>query len=470
MNGQEQEQEQGGFCFNCAAKVPQFAPAIPQTQQNYTIQMQNPWPLLVLSSNLDFMRSQPLIRVMYTATPLATITDIRLRRNQINRAKPHPEDRADFEDWFIYLHEFTHLLVLDWTPAKELAKLYLSLCYGFIFQLGSSALPAEEAWKEFTECTSYLNQIEKSIGFVEELFATALALKTMETLTLPGRTWTGFQEELEELKENALVNEEKHFTGFCAAYERTEPIINLMFGKDHLASYIVPILQPVLRVEGEYLRAYDARARLDVILNLLEGVENVDEASRRLQGLNEQDKEDWRHVLDILMKWVEQPISEEEDGIEHVYGGFARRLWNISKGDLKDRSKDFFCCYSWPDITQAIERFQEVFSGGSPLGSGNVIALQQKMYGAKRFLEMYYWGDLSISQVVKDDHVALLCYEGIRQQLVARKGFFCPFNRGRRRCQCSPEGQKFLQQLSHLAFDGLFGPGEWSSPPCLTLR
>src|SRR5207248_10607362 len=78
-----------------------------------------------------------------------------------------------------------------------------------------------------------------------------------------------------------------------------------------------------------------------------------------------------------------------------------------------------------------------------------------------------------------DERLYLLFYEGIRQQLLVRKGFVCPNNHLNREkelgrsgkslpCRCPTAVQEFLTILSLLAFDGLFGPGEWSLPPCLS--
>jgi hypothetical protein len=399
---------------------------------------------------------------MYVARPMNDMNAIRLRRLN-NDIKPQPEELDDFYDWFIHLHEYIHLLYLDWTPAKELARLVLSLCYDSITQLLNPYVPAEQAWKEFSEALSDMSQIEKNIGFVEELIATAVAMRAMERQILPGGMWIGFQEELETLKESALANEENNYSGFRAAYERIQPIIQLLFGEPVLVSYIVPLFQPVLKTENNIPLTCDAHAHLAAIFKLLDDVENVEEAYQRLEWLNEQEEEGWKLTLDTLIKWAREPVNEK-DGIKHFYGLFARKLWNISKGNVKEHIVANSLLRATPT-----QMFQDVIASGSPLGGGSGILLQRDMYKTQPFLSVNYFGD-NIEEEVRDDQLTLLFYEGIRQQLIAREGFICPYNKGLQRCNCKRIIQRHFLRLSHLALDGLFGPGNWSLPPCLVSR
>jgi hypothetical protein len=101
--------------------------------------------------------------------------------------------------------------------------------------------------------------------------------------------------------------------------------------------------------------------------------------------------------------------------------------------------------------------------------------LEQKVYRGRKFIRSVFYNDFggdpgSIEKVnvyeLRRDHRAILFFEGLRQQLLARKGIICPFNLGRIRCQCTKEIHSSLARLSSLAADGLFGSGEWSSLPC----
>ena len=114
--------EPTGFCFHCAALGSRFPPSS-------AIPLENSWPLLAQSNNLDIAVSQPLIRAFYFPTPIA---DILSRRENRLTSKPRSENQDDFLDCFIWMHEEAHLTFLDWTPAKDLAKLLLSLCYDIL--------------------------------------------------------------------------------------------------------------------------------------------------------------------------------------------------------------------------------------------------------------------------------------------------------------------------------------------------
>src|SRR5260370_11553870 len=124
-----QEEGLGGFCFNCAVSNPNYELIQPES-------LYNPFPILIRNEALDHTRTQPLICTMYSATPMALIEKIVQRRQRrTTRSKPNSEDIADFYDWFIHLHEYVHLAYLYWTPAKEAAKLFLSLSYYNLDQL-----------------------------------------------------------------------------------------------------------------------------------------------------------------------------------------------------------------------------------------------------------------------------------------------------------------------------------------------
>jgi len=485
LNSQE---ELGGFCFNCAAKAPQFAPSPPQTQQKQSTHLQNPWPILVQSDDPYSVWSQPLTRIMYAPSTIEDVWTTSSRQRPANRVKPNPDDLAAFYDHFIFLHECGHLVAFDWTPVKEIARLILAFCYDSIDQLMqfcSSPMSAEDAWEIFADFTWRLGTVEKSIKFPEELIATAFALRAMEEQTLPGGMWTGFQEELEILKESALAHEGKNFLEFRVAYERTEPLVQLLFGWPRLASYVIPLLQPVVWAEGERMelrvQIYEASGYLDIISsirNSLAGhLENEEAAVRRLQLLNEeserlkQEREGWRVVLGNLIKWVGEPVTEV-GGIEHRYGTFVQLLWNISKGNIEKLYTDSLDTNFLTHADQIIGKLQDGIMKGSPLGLGNVFLLQRWMYKTQSIIRVVHSGfsEGSVSEDVKANHRALLFYEGIRQQLVVRKGFICPFSFGRQSCCCDSQTRKGLRRLAHLASDGLFGPGEWSLPLCLALR
>jgi len=411
------------------------------------------------------------------------------KQRRANRVKHHPDDLALFDDHFIYLHECAHLVFLDWTPLKEIARVILSLCYDSIVQLMqscSTSMSDEDAWEMFIENSRKLGLIEKSIKLPEELVATGFAIRAMEDQTLPGGMWTGYQEELEILKERVLAHEEKNFPanpkkkfpGFREYYKRTEPLIQLLSARPHLLACVIPLLQPVIGEEGERVKLYEANWYLDVfsfIYNRIIGhLENEEAAVRRLQLLNEgseqlkKDREGWRIALGTLMEWAGEPVRMV-GGIERYYGASAQLLWYISRGNIEWRSADSLDTNFLSHVDRTIEMLQGSLAKRSPSGTGNVAILQRRMYKTQSYIGIAHSGfqEGIISEEFRRKHLTLLLFEGIRQQLVVRKGFICPLMFGRQTCACVAQDRNGLRRLARLALDGFFGPGDWSLPPCL---
>ncbi len=436
--------ELGGFCFNCAVRAPQYPTSAPQTQPTHSIQLQNPWPILVRSDNLDLYNTQPLVCTFYNVNSWD--------RPHKKLVASRPEDRAFLTTYFNRLHEFSHLYALDWTPAKELARIALSRCYECIHVLAYSLMPAEEVWGVFTEATADLDKIEKNIGFVEELFTTTEAIAIMERIINSDNEWIGFQEEIEKLEEIMLAHQEKNYSGFRAAYKRFKPIIPLMLSNPYLLSYSIPLLQPVIKNEDGTLSADNARSHLEIVLDRLSGINNEEEASRRLQVLVEQEREAWELTLDALIKWA-GGSANGKDGYRPIDSddNLAGMLWLISKGEQEDR-------YTSKGI-------QSAYAKRKSLGTKNCFVLQQKTYRNQSYITPVYpgtdedSGTYASEETKKLQHGKLIFFEGLRQQLVARKGL----------CD-HPDTHRNLQRLYHLALEGLFGPGDWSPPPCLPLE
>jgi len=399
---------------------------------------------------------------------------IQLRREQAkaNGVKPHPEDRSDFDNYFIILHEFAHLFILDWTPAKSLAKAALSLSYESIMQLITSSVPIEEAWKGFTVCTDILNETENNIAFVEELIATAYAIRILELEILPGGMWTGFQEELALLIETVLANEEINFPGFRTYYKRIKVLIPLMMRHRHLAANIIPLLQPVRINKNGRLGAYNTRNYIDTVLNIIESPENAEEAYQRLLVLNEKELKGWIAALLLVTKQFMEPFE------------LTKEVWNIFMPDLEYLV--FTLTRNGPGADyislaeHVIEKFLTVTAADGLLPKkykADYVVLSPVVKRTHNYdkLRMSFHGidfPPSISLRYRN-YTRVLFFEGLRQQILARKGFVCPNQQLPNRdlgCRCEPEVQELLRTLYYLARDGLFGPGEWSLPPCLPLR
>jgi hypothetical protein len=442
-----------GFCFRCSAKHPHYDAAATQI-------VHNPWPLLAWDDELEYMRSQPLIRACYTPLPLEQIVAIHQRREKASAARLTTQDQADFQDWFNLIHEIIHLWQLEWTPAKELAKTYLATSYTLIAMLISednlTSWLAEATWNSFQQSTDGLAQIAESIGLVEELFATAITSKRLEERVQPKTMWAGFQDELAHLTQEALQQEEKSFFGFCDLYERVLPLVDLM-RDPHMRSMLTPILQPVVFPEdGTAPYARDAVANLKLVLQLVEGKETLHALGNSLRPLIADIATGWKDALWLQQNFAQQPLREE-GGRQIFHGRFSEYLWKVCRGTLAET----------PDATTAVAMFLGALRKGEWLGS-NVLLLEPQRY-RRRDVIGTSWYPITTSELPPDiegAHYILLFFEGLRQQLLIGKGIVCPFSRGSKRCRCSPQERATLLRLSALAVDGAFGPGEWSLLPC----
>jgi hypothetical protein len=187
--------------------------------------------------------------------------------------------------------------------------------------------------------------------------------------------------------------------------------------------------------------------------------------------MNEEADSNWRAVLSWLIADARKPEIEESN-VKFIHGAFTQVLWRISRGELDDHSVE----EPSQQAAQAAANFRNLISNSlEPLGPGTLMFLEQKAYRGRKFIRPVFYNDFggdpaSIEEVnmyeLQRSHRAILFFEGLRQQLLARKGIICPFNLGRKRCRCTKEIHSWLARLSKLAADGLFGSGEWSSLPC----
>ena len=158
------------------------------------------------------------------------------------------------------------------------------------------------------------------------------------------------------------------------------------------------------------------------------------------------------------------------EGEAPSFGAFSRELWIISRDnlpfvDLEGSVDDYLNAVRQP--AQVAEKFRSIFSENSLLGPSNFMELRQETYKKRSVIEWTYFHDGEIASDLYDAHSRIIFFEGLRQQLLARKGIICPSNsKGRIRCRCSKTIHDGLSRLSGLAADGLFGSGEWSPLPC----
>jgi hypothetical protein len=315
---------------------------------------------------------------------------------------------------------------------------------------------AERVWHSFRRCTIRVAQIVQNIGFVEELFATAIALRDMEEQMQPRGMWVGFDEELETLKAQSIEQEEAIFPGFGEQYERSKPLVQLM--RDPvIRAAITPLLQPVKYPDNAEPFAIDARENLGRILQLIDAGDHLEVNPTRLRPLAQEVASEWRLALGLQIEYARTPLVEK-GGRKIVHGQFAKSLWNISRGQFDDTIEEMPASFNFLNALQQ----------GNWLGS-NLIMLAQEAYRRRRGIIAATWFpviDTPLPVEVQAEHFEVLFFEGLRQQILTRKGFVCPFSKGRVKCRCKSTIRKGLMRLADFAEDGVFGSGEWSPLPC----
>jgi hypothetical protein len=449
----EDQHELEGFCFRCSAKDQRFDPTRHRV-------VHNAWPLLVPRHAMEYMRSQPLTRIFYSPIPLTDLSTISAKRQRPRAKRPHVDDQADFIDWLNWLHEYVHLWYLDWTPAKELAKTHLATSYALIqLLLFDDTLSDELAgwyWESFRRSTQQLAQIARNIGFVEELIATAMAIAIMEEQSQPGGMWAGFQDELAVLKIQSITQEATLFSGFAAAYARVERLVRLM-RTPAIRAMLIPILQPVTYPELP-LESYaiDARQNLDRILGLIGDQETIEGIGNRIRSFTQEVGAEWRIALGMQIDYAREP-EVELAGRRIMHGQFAHSLWTIARGHIDASLEEM----------QASRIFLDAMRQGRWLGS-NVLMLEPQRYRGRAIIGVTWLPvvDTTVPDDVQDAHFGILFGEGLRQQLLAKRGFVCPYSKGKISCQCKKTTRGALMRLFAYANNGLFGPGEWAPPPC----
>jgi hypothetical protein len=463
----DKQQEFKGFCFNC----PDFL-AEPDSMKQ---QLLNPWPLLAANPTLRTVKTNPLTRTFYSytysRTPLSDVMVMKQRRLQGGTAQPTAKERDDFLTWAIWLHEHAHLLLLDWTPAKELAKIWLAFCYADIAQLLFSPLKtAKNVWANFLDHAGRFDAIGNTIEFVEELLATEFMLKAMEAQTLSGGMWSGFQDMLSSHEAKWLAGQEEKFPGFQAMHNRIQPFMQLAYNNPPFVAAVMPLLQPVKMDEDGALYILDSREYLNLLLDLIEGAENAEVAKDRLRPLYKEVGYDWLNALYLQFYIAREPRAEKER-LYSYRRFFIKQLWKTSRGELEEGYVEDTKDHAW----RAAEKFRSSISQGSWLGPSAHFWLHPYVSRGRDFITGTYIADDPDDNYnlgdVKEAQGIILLYEALRQQLLTRKGIICPlalFAGNPQVCLCDKKMRTSLERLYHLAKE-LFGPGgasDWSELPC----
>jgi hypothetical protein len=469
------------FCFSC----PSLNLNINQKPGIIKRKLLNPWPMLAANPSLCIPRVDPLTRMVYVYTysprPFASIKAVQMKmvkRLEANNAQSTEMNGSDLNTWIIWLHEYTHLFVLDWTPAKEVARLFLALSYAAIGALScmapspSSLEEAKKIWELFLVHSDCLSQLSAMVSFVEELFATAFTFDGLEEQARPGGMWAGLHDELSNLKEQCVSDQEEKLPGFRAMYKNEEFQLFIRMIKDNLTfgAYVIPMPQPVEYENGK-LCPKDSYTCLNTVLTLINGAENAQVAMQRLQPLEQQVNQGWQAALGMQLDWARMPLQAP--------GWYIRQLWKISRCKI-DEEVVMDAGFNKQQLVPLIEEYcikRRLMFQDPWAGPGDSIFLHPSSSIKGDFITGVIVPDQHHAEVPVDVQAAfriVSSMEALREQLRTQEGIFCPevayqTSANPQVCYCTREGRSRLEGLYRLAKE-LFVheefSGSWSELFC----
>jgi hypothetical protein len=447
-----------GFCFSCSTSLSHL-----QSEPRPTTTLPSAWPSLVPEFGLDHIRSQPVLRLWYWPIPWE---DVLQRLRDVGATSPsgerkHSPQVSDALQTFSFMHEMGHLWYLDWTPAKEVARTEFAISYGLVAALMYSHRTDANLgriWPRLRASQDRLDTSGERINLVEETVATAAAVEAIKSQTGQGERWSDCAEEMESFVAEVL-KEAGALPGFSDLFPAAIGLVREMRSSPAVVAAVVPLLQGV---GPEPRGAVDRTVDLRSLWLLLKGASSTEEKLRRLQPLNAQHDHEWKAALaSQLEAMVELDDESDRDGVQ--VHNFARRLWQISKGE-PDQTTGMSPAQL---AASSVSRFRGTIGRGDRIGPGSTLLIQPTTLGqgGPGMLSVSWWSDTIENEGLKADHLRIAIMEALRQQIRERRGFICPYY-GAAACACGPFMREGIGHLYDLGRAGLFGPGDWSRPPC----
>ncbi len=453
----------GSFCFRSSARLPC------RDAELSAGPVYDAWPSLAPPGDLRFARTNPLIRAYFAPAGYEPLKQFRWERQH---GRWEPRKGASFLTWVVHLHELGHLHYLDWTPAKDLAKVFLTNCYADIAELvlfdALSDCRIRAVAGSLDRWTARLGQIETSISFTEEVAVTALSLHAAAAATHAGGRWEGGGDEVAQVRELFLADARVR-----AACHAMEPLIGWLYGRPERATVLVPLLQPINSEIGsdETPSALDASARLRQIIAAW-NTAGSEEAFERWLGELAKDEEIGQ-FLAIALQFANMRIPLSLNGGRGDYASAcAEMLWRVTRGGVStipDHEDDQSFAGAFRSGVEAALAMRDEVGRANTLGTGGVVLLQPRLHRGRPVIGRSWLGEHrgAMAADIASTHVLLMFFEGLRQQLFERVGFACPNNVvGTRRCKCTPTVRRAMERLTDAARDGAFGPGMWTALAC----
>jgi hypothetical protein len=408
--------------------------------------LHDPWPQLADPQDFRYAWTQPLIRGFYVPTiraeePVVDLTSGSLASMPLSRRVA------------VY-HEFMHLY-LDFTPAKELARLCLGEAYRSLFELlwlpGSDwDEPMEASWSALKTMNMFLGEIAERIFLAEELIATAFGFDTAQSKADERSDGAAEREELRRLEETWVGRQGSEFAqlyygdsgdgGFkkvARLLRREEPS-----AKTATIARLGIFSQAIRQFEDEF-EALDSGERCREVVDAVRAMERAEELHDWIQARIVDETADWRAWHAILETSAEE--LEENQAV--------RYLWAIARGEAP---------FKPPDRAQFALIVQNRY-----LNSPGVVARWPNALIFPWFVDDCWYIVPALFEGYGDSY-DLLIWEAFRQQLDARRGIRCPnvsVVGGQARCTCKLAYKPGVQRLARWATERRFGYGRWSDLP-----
>jgi hypothetical protein len=480
-----------GLCFACPAP----GDTLPQVNRPRIL---NAWPQTAPLAGLDRMRINPWVRTFYSPLPPVTFELLQARSDpKLSEPIKRPTTETIFllRQYFSWFHESMHFHTLDWTPAKELARIYLAATYDCIELMLACKRPDEiqANHRRFLELNSEFEDIREKIRLSEEVFATTLALAKLEDLTKPDGHWHGLIESFADLRNEVCKSLNDLHSGFSRYVTELMPISRLVMKRPPLLSFLVPTLQPVHIERGALIDishiinhknsaapvdVTDSRIYLNSLVKVFDGAEDENKMYDRIGGMFTLWLDSWAAIMSIQLQTIQESL-QKSNGYP-----FAAELWNLSRAvdhqDIASRLRGSGVGQERLEgLTKAVLAIADSvgsFGAYSRVGHPNVGMLRFERTQNDNLIGLYMYMHEDGRRLFSAS-LRILFFEGVRQQMAKMVGFVCPFSLvgGSRNDPrvCCHEGDmcEGLYRIAQVAVNQglspkLPGSDGWFLPPC----
>jgi len=404
----------------------------------------NPFPQLADPSNLRKAWSQPLVRAFYQPTT---------RFGELNDDWPHS---LDLNQRVALHHEHQHMS-LDFTPAKELARVLLARIYQMLLSLPRITGPAWDYravawWDSFERLHDTLVDTAERIALAEELIASVFSFDDLKILLASD------QARLDEFEKSVLQQQADSIDAnfpregreslgdlYCKWYKSFQKLAGLTQSSSDL-SYITVRARLSIYLEAVHIdrgipAALDSRVRCEKLSNAVENMHSGDQLVTWLEheGRAPDDVNGWLSVLETQMDLCRS-------------SRLMNVLWAAARGQELSRRRTKVT----GPIIQA-RYWDWTWTGFAEKGWWPYLRIVPEEEEGRWHLNARGFSGPPWDSKQRRLYQQLFLLESLRQQLDAGTGIQCSMMRGTGACSCAsgwPLGREIISRLTRWARDG----------------